>query len=302
MSASLDRQAVEIDGHRLVLTHLDRVLFPATGHTKAQILHYYTQVAAVMVPHATGRPASFVRAPDGPDGQIWFAKRPPNGTPEWVTTVIAGKDEPAPYVVVDSAATLLAMANLGAFEVHVPQWTVAGGRDAHDRLVLDLDPGPGADLVLCCRVAQRLRQLLEDDGLPSYAVTSGSKGLHMYVPLGPPVPEKAATGYAKALATRMRDEHPGLVVASMNRSLRAGKVFVDWSQNASAKTTACPYTVRVRERPGVAAPVGWDEVAACAHPGDLAFGPEDVVRRVQEHGDLLGSLDAPDGRGSLPWP
>lgn len=298
MTFPSERQAVDVDGHRLVLTHLDRVLFPATGHTKAQLLRYYAQIAPALVPHATGRPASFVRAPEGPGGQRWFAKRPPNGTPEWVTTVIAGKDEPAPYVVVDSTATLTAMANLGGFEVHVPQWTVpGGGRDAHDRLVLDLDPGPGADLVLCCRVAERLRQLLEDDGLPAYAVTSGSKGLHMYAPLAPPVGEQAATGYARTLATRMRDEHPGLVVAAMTRSLRPGKVFIDWSQNASSKTTACPYTVRMRERPGVATPVGWDEVAGCADPRDLAFAPEDVLGRVGEYGDLLAPLEAEHAGG-----
>lgn len=301
MPLSSDRQAVDVDGHRLVLTHLDRVLFPATGHTKAQLLHYYAQVAAVMVPHATGRPASLVRAPEGPGGQVWFAKRPPNGTPEWVTTVIGGKDEPAPYVVIDSTATLVAMANLGGFEVHVPQWTVpGGGPDAHDRLVLDLDPGPGADLVLCCRVAERLRQLLADDGLTAYAVTSGSKGLHLYVPLGPPATEKAATGYARALATRMRDEHPGLVVAAMTKSLRPGKVFIDWSQNASSKTTACPYTVRMRERPGVATPVGWDEVAACTDPRDLAFAPEAVPARVGEYGDLLADLDGGRAGGRIP--
>ncbi|MDX6346131.1 MAG: bifunctional non-ous end joining protein LigD [Streptomyces sp.] len=300
MPTSPERQAVEVDGRRVVLTHLDKVIFPASGHTKAQLLHYYAQVAAALVPHAAGRLASFVRAPEGPDGQIWFAKRPPNGTPEWVRTA-EGQDngDPQPHVVVDSTAALVAMANLGAFEVHVPQWKAGSGRDAHDRLVLDLDPGEGADLVVCCRVAERLRQMLEDDGLPAYPVTSGSKGLHLYAPLVP-APARAATGYAKALAARMRDEHPGLVVVSMTRSLRAGKVLIDWSQNASAKTTACPYTVRVRERPGVATPVTWDEVAACRSPKDLAFAPEDVMRRVEKHGDLAAGLDADTGRGTLP--
>jgi bifunctional non-homologous end joining protein LigD len=296
MPASPERQAVEVDGRRIVLTHLDKVVFPATGHTKAQLLHYYAQVAAVMVPHAADRLASFVRAPEGPDGQIWFAKRPPNGTPEWVRR---GRQKNEDYVVIDSTAALVAMANLGAFEVHVPQWTAGGGRDAHDRLVLDLDPGEGADLVVCCRVAERLRQMLDDDGLTAYPVTSGSKGLHLYAPLVP-APARKAAGYAKALAGRMRDEHPGLVVVSMTKSLRAGKVLIDWSQNASAKTTACPYTVRVRERPGVATPLGWDEVAACRSPADLAFTPEDVLRRVAEYGDLAGGLDSDDERGTLP--
>lgn len=300
MPASPERQAVEVDGRRIVLTHLDRVVFPASGHTKAQLLHYYAQVAAAMVPHAAGRLASFVRAPEGPQGQTWFAKRPPNGTPEWVRTEeVPDKDDPQPHVVVDSTATLVAMANLGGFEVHVPQWTADGGRDAHDRLVLDLDPGEGADLVVCCRVAERLRQMLHDDGLTAYPVTSGSKGLHLYAPLVP-APARSAAGYARTLAARMRDEHPGLVVVSMARNLRAGKVLIDWSQNASAKTTACPYTVRVRQRPGVATPVTWDEVAACRSPADLVFTPEDVLERVAEHGDLMAALDSGTVRGRLP--
>jgi bifunctional non-homologous end joining protein LigD len=297
MPASPERQSVEVDGRRIVLTHLDKVLFPATGHTKARLLHYYAQVAAAMVPYAAGRLASFVRAPEGPAGQTWVAKRPPNGTPAWVPTATAA--DGSPYVVVDSAATLLAMANLGALEVHVPQWTAAAGPDAHDRLVLDLDPGEGVDVVLCCRVAERLRQLLEDDGLAAYAVTSGSKGLHIYSSITP-LSGKAVSDYAKMIAGRIRDEHPGLVVVSMTRGLRAGKVFIDWSQNASAKTTACPYTVRVREEPGVATPLTWEEVAACGRAEELAFAPEDVLRRVEEHGDLLAALNDPTGRGELP--
>jgi bifunctional non-homologous end joining protein LigD len=297
MPASPERQSVEVDGRRIVLTHLDKVVFPSSGHTKAQLLHYYAQAAAVLIPHATGRLASFVRAPEGPAGQTWVAKRPPNGTPDWVTTATAADGEP--YVVVDSAATLIAMAGLGAFEVHVPQWTADAGPDAHDRLVLDLDPGEGVDVVLCCRVAERLRQLLEDDGLAAYPVTSGSKGLHIYAPITA-TPGRTVSAYAKAIAGRIQDEHPGLIMVSMTRGLRAGKVFIDWSQNASAKTTACPYTLRVRERPGVATPLTWAEVAACGRAEELAFTPEDVLRRVTEHGDLLAGLDGSRGRGRLP--
>jgi bifunctional non-homologous end joining protein LigD len=292
-----ERQSVEVDGRRLVLTHLDKVVFPSTGHTKAQLLHYYAQVAPALVPHATGRLASFLRAPEGPTGQAWVAKRPPNGTPAWVRTATAA--DGSPYVVVDSAATPVAMANLGALEVHVPQWTADAGPDAHDRLVLDLDPGEGVDVVLCCRVAERLRQMLEDDGLTSYAVTSGSKGLHVYSSIAPR-PGRTVSHYAKMMAGRIHDEHPGLVVVSMTRGLRAGKVFIDWSQNASAKTTACPYTVRVRDQPGVATPLTWEEVAACERAEELAFTPDDVLRRVEEHGDLLAALNEPDGRGELP--
>ncbi|MEC4015493.1 non-homologous end-joining DNA ligase [Streptomyces sp. H27-D2] len=300
MPASAGRQAVSVDGHRLALTHLDRVLFSASGHTKARILDYYTRVAAVMVPHTADRPASFVRAPDGPAGQTWYAKNPPPGAPDWLTIApVEGKEGPAPHIVVDSTASLVAMANLGAYEVHVPQWTASGGPDAHDRLVLDLDPGPGTDVVVCCKVAQRLRQLLDDDRLTSYAVASGSKGLHLYVPLRP-TPAREAADYARALASRMEEEHPQLVVVSMARAARTGRVLIDWSQNASAKTTAAPYTVRLRERPGVATPVSWDEIAACSAPEDLAFAPEQVLERAEAHGDLLAPLADGSGRGALP--
>ncbi|MEU5422430.1 non-homologous end-joining DNA ligase [Streptomyces sp. NPDC020667] len=300
MPASSERQAVEIEGHRLSLTHLDRVLFPATGHTKAQVLHYYAKVAAVMVPHTAGRPASFVRAPEGPQGQSWIAKNPPGGAPGWVPLVpVEHREGVTEQVVVDSTAALIAMANLGAYEFHVPQWTAAAGPGAHDRLVLDLDPGPGTDLVVCCRVAQRLRQFLDDDGLTAHAVVSGSKGLHLYAPLHP-TPGRTVSAYAKELAARMMGEHPGLVVVSMARVERRGKVLIDWSQNASAKTTAAPYTVRLRDRPGVAAPVTWDEVAACRDPGELAFTPEQVLDRVADYGDLLAPLTGDVTRAALP--
>ncbi|MDG4533098.1 non-homologous end-joining DNA ligase [Streptomyces sp. AV19] len=295
---------MDIEGHRLSLSHLDRVLFPGSGHTKAQVLHYYAQIAPVMLPHVAGRPASFVRAPEGPAGESWIAKNPPAGAPDWVPVVpVEHRDGATEQVVIDSTAALIAMVNLGAYEVHVPQWPAAAGRDAHDRLVLDLDPGPGTDLVVCCRVAERLRQLLDEDGLTACPVLSGSKGLHLYAPIRP-ASGRAVSAYAKGLAERLTGEHPGLVVASMAKLERRGRVLIDWSQNASAKTTAAPYTVRLRERaqgPGVAAPVTWDEVAACRSPGDLVFTPEAVVERAADRGDLLGALLSGDGvRGPVP--
>ncbi|WEV23966.1 non-homologous end-joining DNA ligase [Streptomyces sp. 71268] len=301
MSAAPDRQAVRVDGHQLALTHLRKTLFPASEHTKAELLHYYARVAPLMLPHTTDRAASFVRAPDGVDGERWYAKNPPPGCPDWVTiTSVPGKGEPAPHVVVDSTAALVAMANLGAYEVHVPQWRAGAGPATHDRVVFDLDPGPGADVTDCCRVALPLRAALAADGLTACAVTSGSKGLHLYVAVEPARAE-TAVAYAKRLAVRMRAELPDLAVATMARAARHGKVFIDWSQNASAKTTAAPYTLRVRERPGVATPVDWDEVAGCAHPADLTFGPEEVLARVEERGDdpLAPLLDAAR-RGRLP--
>ncbi|EME96814.1 non-homologous end-joining DNA ligase [Streptomyces mobaraensis NBRC 13819 = DSM 40847] len=301
MPAAPGRQTVEIEGHRLSLSHLERVLFPATGQTKAHVLHYYARIAPAMLPHITGRPASFVRAPEGAAGESWIAKNPPPGAPDWVPrATVRHREGTSRQVVIDSVAALVAMVNLGAYEVHVPQWTAAAGRDAHDRVVLDLDPGPGTDLVVCCRVAERLRQLLDEDGLTAFPVVSGSKGLHLYAPIHP-APGRSVSAYAKGLATRLMNEHPGLVVVSMAKLERRGKVLIDWSQNASAKTTAAPYTVRVRgEREGVAAPVTWDEVGSCREPGDLGFGLEDVVGRVGELGDLLGPVAGDAVRGSLP--
>ncbi|MEV4438700.1 non-homologous end-joining DNA ligase [Streptomyces sp. NPDC049577] len=301
MSASPDRQVVEVEGHRLSLSHLDRLLFPASGHTKAQVLHYYARIAPAMLPHVTGRAASFVRAPEGPAGQSWVAKNPPPGAPGWVPLVpVEHREGTTEQVMIDSTAALIALVNLGAYEVHVPQWTAAAGPGRHDRLVIDLDPGPGMDLVACCRVAQRLRQLLADDGLTAFAVVSGAKGLHLYAPVEP-APGRAVSGYAKELGSRLRAEHPGLVVVSMVRSERKGKVFIDWSQNASAKTTAAPYTVRLLPgRPGVAAPVTWDEIAACEDAEDLAFTPEEVVERFAAHGDLLDGLAGDAHRAALP--
>ncbi|GAA2709871.1 MULTISPECIES: non-homologous end-joining DNA ligase [Streptomyces] len=296
-----ERQVVEVEGHRLSLSHLDRLLFPESGHTKAQVLRYYAGIAPALLPHTEGRAASFVRAPEGPGGQSWVAKNPPNGSPAWVPRApVRHREGTTEQVMVDSTAALIAMVNLGAYEVHVPQWRAAAGPDAHDRLVLDLDPGPGVDLVVCCRVAQRLRQLLADDGLTAHPVVSGAKGLHLYAPIEA-APGRAAGHYAKALATRMMKEHPGLIVVSMVRAERRGKVLVDWSQNASAKTTAAPYTVRVLPgRPGVAAPVTWQEVAACEDPADLAFTPEEVLDRFTADGDLLAGLAADEERAPLP--
>ena len=295
MPAAPDRQAVSMDGHRLVLTHLDRVLYPASGHTKAAVLHYYAQVAPVMVPHTAGRPASFVRAPDGPHGQRWYAKTPPPGAPGWVRTApVPAKEGPARHIVVDSPAALVAMVNLAAYEIHVPQWTDRNGPDGHDRVVFDLDPGPGTDLVVCCRIAQRLRQLLDDDGLTALPVVSGAKGLHLYVPIRPS-PERAATGYARSLARRLEKEHPGLVVSSMVRAARTGKVLIDWSQNATQKTTAAPYTLRARREPLVSTPVTWEEVAECGAPERLAFRAADLAPRLRDYGDLMAPLCEAEG-------
>ncbi|WP_405014438.1 non-homologous end-joining DNA ligase [Kitasatospora sp. NBC_01539] len=285
-----ERQVTEVEGRRLVLSHLDKVLWPVTGWTKGQALYYYAQVAPHLLPHVRRRPATLLRFPSGVGEEGFFAKNPPPGLPDWVRTMVVDSHEgPRDRVTVDDLPTLMALANGYALELHVPQWSADTGRDAHDRLVIDLDPGPGADITLCCRVALLIRERLAADGLPAYPKTSGSKGLHLYVPLRP-ADAAAVVGYARGLAESLAAAHPAHVVHRMSRNLRHGKVFVDWSQNTSAKTTAAPYTLRATARPGVSTPLTWEEVDRCRSASALAFTPEDVLARVAEHGDLLAPL------------
>jgi bifunctional non-homologous end joining protein LigD len=264
------------------------VLYPATGFTKGEVLHYYATTAEVLLPHLRDRPVSFLRYPDGPDGQVFFAKNVPPGTPEWVTTAEVPRSEgPARMVLVQDLATLMWAANL-VTEFHTPQWLIGAPGDA-DRLVFDLDPGAPATVVECCEVALWLRERLAADGIEAYAKTSGSKGLHLLAGLVP-TPSGRVTEYAKGLAVEAEKAMPALVVHRMTRTLRAGKVFVDWSQNAARKTTAAPYTLRARAEPTVSAPVTWGEVSACRSASQLAFHAAEVAARVEEYGDLLGPL------------
>ncbi|MDH6576139.1 non-homologous end-joining DNA ligase [Kitasatospora sp. MAP5-34] len=284
----------EIDGRRLRLTHLDRVLYPQTGWTKAAALRYYALVAPWLLPHLAGRPASFLRFPAGVDGQRFWAKNVPGGAPDWLTTLdVTHREGELRQVVVADLPTLLWAANLGALELHVPQWQHTPAE--HDRLIIDLDPGPGTTLVDCCAVALLARRELRADGLTAWPKTSGGKGLHLLVPLRP-APERVATDYARQLAARLRAAHPELVVDRMDKSLRTGRVFVDWSQNSSAKTTAAPYSLRAGPRPGVSAPLTWTEVAACRSPDDLAYTPERVAARES---DPMAGLTDPANLGEL---
>ncbi|GJF31673.1 ATP-dependent DNA ligase [Kitasatospora sp. NE20-6] len=285
-----ERQVTEVEGRRLVLSHLDKVLWPVTGWTKGQALYYYAQVAPFLLPHVRRRPATLLRFPSGVGEEGFFARNPPPGLPDWVRTmVVDSREGPRNRVTVDDLPTLMALANGYALELHVPQWSADTGRDAHDRLVIDLDPGPGADITLCCRVALLIRERLAADGLSAHPKTSGSKGLHLYVPLRP-ADAAAVVGYARSLAESLAAAHPAHVVHRMTRNLRPGKVFVDWSQNTSAKTTAAPYTLRATAVPGVSTPLTWAEVEQCRSASALAFTPEDVLARVAEHGDLLAPL------------
>jgi bifunctional non-homologous end joining protein LigD len=292
------RQRVSIDGRTLQVSNLEKVLFPEVGVTKAEVIHYYVQIAPVLLPHVAGRPVTFTRWPDGVEGQQFFEKNSARHAPEWVRRVTIPSPgsskgrETLEMVVLENVADLAWSANLAALEIHVPQWRVDAEGDPllPDLLVLDLDPGPGAGIVECCAVADRLRDRLVDDGLDPLVKTSGSKGMQVYAPI---TCDDALhpSRYAKELARALSAETPDDVVWRMEKALRPGKVLVDWSQNNPAKTTVAPYSLRARPGATVSTPLGWDEVAAVldgADPEDLRLDTSDVLDRVEEHGDLFG--------------
>ncbi|WP_335935650.1 non-homologous end-joining DNA ligase [Streptomyces sp. PTD5-9] len=290
----------EVEGRRLALSNLDKVLYPATGTTKGEVLHYYaTVVTEPLLAQLRDRPVSFLRYPDGPDGQLFFTKNPPPGTPSWVRTtpVPHREDERARQVVLDDLASLMWAANL-VVEFHTTQWR-AGTPKIADRMVFDLDPGAPATVVECCAVARWLRERLAADGLLACPKTSGSKGLHLLVPVEP-APADRVSAYARSLAVEAEQALPELVVHRMARALRPGKVFIDFSQNAAAKTTATPYTLRARPEPTVSAPVTWEETENCRTPGELVFLAGDMAARMERYGDLLGPLTDPGRAGPLP--
>ncbi|WP_320777053.1 non-homologous end-joining DNA ligase [Streptomyces sp. CRN 30] len=288
-----------VEGRKVTLTNLDKVLYPATGFTKAEVLHYYATAADALLAHLRDRALSFLRYPDGPDGQLFFVKNVPPGTPDWVTTAEVPRSEgPSRMVLVQDLPSLMWAANL-ATEFHTHQWRVQDPEVA-DRIVLDLDPGPPATVVQCCEVALWLRERLAADGIEAYAKTSGSKGLHLLAALVP-TPSGQVSAYAKGLAVEASQAMPGLVVHRMTRSLRPGKVFVDFSQNAARKTTAAPYTLRARPAPTVSAPVTWEEVAGCGGPDELSFLASDIGARLEAYGgDLLAPLFDPARSRPLP--
>ncbi|GAA3151955.1 non-homologous end-joining DNA ligase [Streptomyces rectiviolaceus] len=295
----------EVEGRRLTLSNLDKALYTASasasGFTKGEMLHYYASTAEALLAHLRNRPVSFLRFPDGPDGQRFFAKNVPPGTPDWVQTAdVPRSDGNSRQILVNDLPTLMWAANL-VTEFHTPQWQ-ADAPALADRLVLDLDPGDPATIVECCRAGLWLRERLQADGLDVYAKTSGSKGLHLLCHLEP-TPSEQVTAYAKELAKEAEAALPDLVVHRMTRSLRPRKVFVDFSQNAAAKTTATPYTLRARQEPTVSTPVTWEEVEGVKErgdPADLVFLAADIAPRLQRHGDLLAPLTDPDQARPLP--
>jgi len=283
-------QKVEIEGRELTLSNLDKVLYPAAGFRKADVIDYYRQIAPWVLPHLAGRPPTLVRAPDGPGGPRFFEKNCPSHHPGWVDTAPGNEATGGPKgCLIDELPALVWLANLAELELHTHQWTLAD--PAHPTaLVIDLDPGEPATIIDCCRVALGLRETLDRLELQCVAKTSGGKGLHLSVPiLGSGATDEEAKRLALALGQLLESRDPDHVLVDMTRSKRPGKVFIDWSQNDRHKTTVCVYSLRLRDRPAVSTPLAWSEVETAFDAGDkdaLAFEAGDVLARVAEHGDL----------------
>lgn len=287
--------SVTVGGRRLTLSHLDKVIYPATGFTKGQMVEYYQAVAPFMLAHLEGRPLTMKRFPQGAAGPSFYEKNAPPGTPAWVRRIAVPKKEggEVDYSVVGDLATLIWAVNLDVIEFHVPPWRVppdARVPGPPDHLIFDLDPGEGTSIVECCVVAEEITRRLGARGLEALAKTSGRKGLQVYAPLAGGWDWSRARGFARDLARELERERPGLVVANMRRRVREGRVLIDWSQNSPTKSTVAVYSLRAGPEPTVSTPVTPEEVANCARSGVAAllrFGPDDVRDRLVHRKDLF---------------
>jgi bifunctional non-homologous end joining protein LigD len=287
-----DSSIVEIQGRELKLSNLHKVLYPVTGFTKKVVIDYYVRIAPAILPHISGRALTRKRYPDGVDAEPFFEKNAPMHKPDWVKTApiwSEGGRRTVHYILANDLATLVWLANLAAIELH-PSLALAKDIKCPNLMVYDLDPGPPANIVQCCQVAMWLREIFEHLGLQSFPKTSGSKGLQLYVPLHTPTTFDATKLFARALAQVLEQDHPEHVVSDMKKTLRTGKVFVDWSQNDEHKTTIAVYSLRAREHPTVSTPVSWDEVERCLKKKDaglLVFESFQTIARFEKQGDLF---------------
>ncbi len=299
MSPDQQKVTVQVEGRTLTLSNLAKVLYPEVGFTKGEVIDYYLRIAPVLLPHIAGRPLTFKRYPDGVAGKFFYEKNAPVHRPNWVPT----RELAAPsssrsaktvrYVIAGDTPTLIWAANLADLEIHTPMWRVPHIGEP-DLLVFDLDPGPPATILECAQVAQLLRPLLDELGLRALPKSSGSKGMQLYAAVSGWTSTQTSD-LAHTLADHLAATRPDLVVSTMTKADRAGKVLIDWSQNNAAKTTAAPYSLRAMTRPTASTPLTWAEVAACRAPADLAFTAPQVLARVTEHGDLLAPLLTPAG-------
>lgn len=287
-----DSPKVEIQGRHLALSNLGKVLYPAAGFTKGQVIDYYARVAPYLLPHLRGRALTMKRYPNGVDAEYFYEKNAPAHRPDWVQTAPVWSRHnrrTMQFILADDLPTLVWLANLASLELH-PSLSLASAADRPTMVVFDLDPGPPANIVQCAQVALWLREIFEHLDLRSVAKTSGSKGLQVYVPLNTPVTYEGTKTFAQALARLLEERHREHVVSDMKKELRTGKVFIDWSQNDEHKTTVSVYSLRARERPTVSTPVTWEEVELALRRKDarlLTFEAPQVLERCQKLGDLF---------------
>src|SRR5580704_9648332 len=286
---------VEVAGRNLSLTNLDKVLYPAAGFTKGQVVDYAVRIAPVLIPHLAGRPLTMKRYPNGVNEEYFFEKNAPKHRPDWVKTTPVwseGNNRTMHYLMANDLPTLVWIANLASIELH-PSLSLGADIETPTMIVFDLDPGPPANIVQCCQVGLWVKEIFDHFGLQSFPKTSGSKGLQIYVPLNTPTSYDQTKPFAHALARLLENDHRNLVVSDMKKELRVGKVLVDWSQNDEHKTTIGVYSLRARERPTASTPVKWEEVELALKKKDaemLVFEAGKVLKRVEKLGDLFAPV------------
>ena len=283
---------VEVENRKLSLTNLDKILYPAAGFTKGQVVDFYVRIAPVLVPHLAGRPLTMKRYPEGIDHEYFFEKNAPKFRPDWVKTAPIWSESnhrTIHFILANDLPTLVWIANLASIELH-PSLSLAADIATPTMIVFDLDPGPPANIVQCAQVGLWVREIFDHFGLRSFPKTSGSKGMQIYVPLNTKTNYQQTKSFAHAVARLLEQEHPDLVVSDMKKAVRTNKILVDWSQNDQHKTTISVYSLRAREHPTVSTPVTWDEVAQALKKKDaarLVFEAKDVLARVEKMGDLF---------------
>ncbi len=297
---------IVVQGKKLSVSNLDKVLYPKVGFTKGQVIDYYIRIAPALLPHLKDRPLTMKRYPDGVDGEFFYEKNCPSHRPAWVKTAKVwseGNNRMMNYCLAQDLPTLVWAANLADLELHT-SLSRKSNIERPTMMVFDLDPGAPADIVQCCQVGLWLRDLLAKMKLKSFPKTSGSKGLQVYVPLNTPVTYDQTKDLARALAQYLENEQGELVTSNMSKAVRKGKVFVDWSQNDEHKTTICVYSLRAREEPTVSTPVTWDEVGNCLKKkkGDLLkFRSDQTLARVEKMGDFFASIEKMKQKLSKKW-
>jgi len=291
-----EKAQLVVEGKKLAVSNLNKILYPKVGFTKGQVIDYYIRIAAVLLPHLKDRPLTMKRYPNGVEGEFFYEKNCPSHRPKWVKTAKVwseGNQKTMDYCLANDLPTLVWAANLADLELHT-SLSRKNNIERPTMMVFDLDPGAPADIVQCCKVGLWLRDLLSKMKLKSWAKTSGSKGLQVYVPLNTPVSYDDTKGLSRSLAQYLERDHPDLVTSNMSKAVRRGKVFVDWSQNDEHKTTICVYSLRAKEQPTVSTPVTWSEVETCLKKKNadlLRFRSDQVLTRVEKRGDLFEPVE-----------